>query len=69
MAADEETLADQIQASAAENVRRVSVDGLSTETHSLADQIAADRHLANRSVSGSPFGALRQAKLKPPGTA
>lgn len=48
--------------------RRASGDSGSIEQHSLADQIAADRHLASKAATRRPgFGAVLK-KLVPPGT-
>ncbi|MFA5706523.1 MAG: hypothetical protein WCQ69_10690 [Bacteroidales bacterium] len=64
-----EELSDAVAASAAKP-KRVRVDGMGeSEEHSLTDQIAADKHIANvRAASGKYGFGLRFAKLNPPGT-
>lgn len=52
----------------AEGPRSASVDGVQTSQHSLADQIAADKHLAGRNASNQPNRCLRFLKVVPPGT-
>ena len=48
----------------------ITVSGMgSSEEHSPADLIAADKHLANKNAAGAAAGfGLRFAKLNPPGT-
>jgi hypothetical protein len=62
-------LSEQIAENATDNIRNVTVDGHNVTTHSLPDQIAADKHLASKAVASNPFNAMKTAKLKPPGTA
>lgn len=47
--------------------KRVEVDGEEVEQHSIADQIAADQHLAAASAAAQPHFGLRFTKLVPPG--
>ena len=54
----------------AEGPKQASVDGTSTQQHSLADQIAADKYLASKeAVSRDPARAFTRVKIVPPGTA
>ena len=49
--------------------KRASGDSGSVEQHSLADQIAADKHLASKQAAASNGLGIRKIKLSPPGTA
>ncbi len=61
------TVSDKIQESAT-GPKRVKGDSGEVEQHSLADQIAADKHLgAKAAVSGRKLG-IRFGRLIPPGT-
>lgn len=65
-------MADDLKTSIAENAagpKRARGDQGEVEQHSLADQIAADRYLAGKSVAAKPHRAVRFAKLVPPGGA
>jgi hypothetical protein len=61
-------LKDTIQQNA-QGPRQASVDGVSTQQHSLADQIAADKYLAaKRAAAINPAKAFTRVKIVPPGT-
>ncbi len=47
--------------------KKVVVDGLTVESHSLKDQIEADRYLKTQQAMRSPSRGLRLSKLVPPG--
>jgi len=47
---------------------KASGDGTSVEQHTLADQIAADKYLANKQAGRNPSKALTRMKIVPPGT-
>lgn len=64
----ENTIEEVIAEAAAENVRSVTVDGLTVSGHSIQELIAADNHTKSKAHSNNPFGAMRAAKLRPPGT-
>jgi len=49
--------------------KRASGDSGSVEQHSLADQIAADKHLASKQAATGKGLGIRKVKLSPPGTA
>lgn len=61
--ADTTDLADQILDAATDNVRSALVDGLSVQTHSLPDLIAADKHLAAKNSGQSPVLPVRFSKV------
>ena len=63
-----ETLDNTIRENAA-GPKRASGDSGSVEQHSLADQIAADKHLASKEASAGTGLGIRRVKLSPPGTA
>lgn len=63
------TIEEAIAESAKDNVRSVSVDGLTVQTHSIGDQIKADRYAKEQAAQANPGQVLRAFKLKPPGTA
>ena len=46
-----------------------SVDGVSTNQHSIQDQIALRKFLGGKAVGANPHLALRWAKIVPPSTA
>lgn len=46
---------------------KASGDSGSVEQHSLADQIAADRYLANKEAMRNPRRGVRFSKMVPPG--
>lgn len=48
--------------------KQVTVDGNTVTQHSLADQIAADKHLGAKEQARSAF-PLRMNKISPPGAA
>ena len=53
----------------AEGPKQATADGLSTQQHSLADQIEADKYLAGKdAVSKNPAKAFTRVKIVPPGT-
>ena len=61
-------LKDKIKQNA-EGPKQVSADGVSTQQHSLADQIAADKYLAGKqAVSKNPAKGFTRVKIIPPGT-
>ena len=59
---------DNIIKQNAEGPKQASVDGVSTEQHSLGDQIAADKYLASKQAGRNPAKALTRVKIVPPGT-
>lgn len=60
-------ISDSIEANALKPAS-ITIDGQSVTTRSAADQIAADKYLANKAVSSNPFNCINLAKLIPPGT-
>jgi len=63
-----EDLKDTIKQNA-EGPKQASADGVSTQQHSLADQIEADKYLASKTaVSKNPAKAFTRVKIVPPGT-
>ena len=53
----------------AEGPQQASADGVSTQQHSLADQIEADKYLAGKdAASKDPTKAFTRVKIVPPGT-
>lgn len=44
------------------------VDGIRMTQHNLRDQIAADKHLANKAATANPVKAFTRAKIVPPGS-
>jgi len=50
--------------------KKVKTDGMEAEQHSLADQIAAEKHEENKAAGGNVTNVLgsMRAKLKPSGT-
>ena len=61
-----EDLTDTI-AQNAQGPKQAASDGTSMEQHSLADQIAADKYLANKRAGLNPAKALIRVKIIPPG--
>ena len=51
----------------AEGPKQASADGVSTQQHSLADQIEADKYLASKQAMASKSLGVRLAKIVPPG--
>jgi hypothetical protein len=52
----------------AQGPRPAGVDGVSTQQHSLPDQIAADKYLAaKRAAATNPAKAFTRVKIVPPG--
>ena len=63
-----EDLKDTIKQNA-QGPERASADGVSTQQHSLADQIEADKYVASKTAaSRSPAKAFTRVKIVPPGT-
>jgi len=62
-----EDLTDAIKQNA-EGPKQASADGVSTQQHSLADQIEADKYLASKEAMKSPAKAFARVKIVPPGT-
>ena len=66
------TMADELDNTIRENAsgpKQASADGVSTQQHSLADQIEADKYLASKTaVSKNPAKAFTRVKIVPPGT-
>ena len=61
-------LKDKIKQNA-EGPKQAAADGVSTQQHALADQIAADKYLAGKqAVSKNPAKAFTRVKIIPPGT-
>lgn len=52
----------------AQGPRKASGDSGSVEQHSLADQIAADKHIAGKNALASTNFGLTKARIIPPGT-
>ena len=48
--------------------KQAVVDGVTVQQHSLADQIAAAKFLAEKEVAKNPARALVRVKIIPPGT-
>lgn len=47
--------------------KRASSDGVMVEQHSLADMIAAEKHVAKQTAASNKYGGMRFQKLVPPG--
>ena len=47
--------------------KQATVDGVTVQQHSLADQIAADKHLASKRATADPRKAFCRVKIVPPG--
>jgi len=60
-------LSDAILINAA-NPKQATVDGVTIQQHSLKEQIAADRYLAEKEVAKNPARALTRVRIIPPGT-
>ncbi|MCE5280328.1 MAG: hypothetical protein ABFD92_07800 [Planctomycetaceae bacterium] len=53
----------------AQGPKQASVDGVSTQQHSLIEQIEADKYLAGKeAASRNPAKAFTRVKIVPPGT-
>jgi len=53
----------------AEGPKQATVDGVTAQQHSLTEQIAADKYLADKdAVSKDPTKAFTRVKIVPPGT-
>jgi len=63
-----EDLKDAIKQNA-EGPKQASADSVSTQQHSLADQIEADKYLASKEAVKNPAKAFARVKIVPPGTA
>jgi hypothetical protein len=63
-----EDLKDAIKQNA-EGPKQASADGVSTQQHSLEDQIEADKYLASKEATKNPAKAFARVKIVPPGTA
>ena len=65
-------MADDLKDAIKENAsgpKQAGADGVNTQQHSLADQIEADRYLAEKeAVSKDPAKAFARVKIVPPGT-
>ena len=62
-----DTLDNSIKQNAA-GPRKASGDAGSVEQHSLADQIAADKHLESKKASRAKGLGIKLAKISPGGT-
>jgi len=63
-----EDLKDTIKQNA-EGPKQASADGVSTQQHSLADLIEADKYLAGKdAASKNPAKGFTRVKIVPPGT-
>lgn len=62
-----EDLTDAIKQNA-EGPKQASADGVSTQQHSLEDQIEADKYLASKEAAKNPAKAFTRVKIVPPGT-
>lgn len=61
-----EDLTETIRENAA-GPAKASGDGTSIDQHTLADQIAADKHLSAKKAMANPAGALAKLRIVPPG--
>ena len=64
-------MADDLDSAIQQNAqgpRQAGADGVTIQPHSLADQIAADKYLANKRAAKNPAAALTRVKIIPPGT-
>ena len=64
-------MADELDNTIRENAsgpKRASGDSGSVEQHSIADQIAADKHLASKQASRAKGLGVKLAKISPGGT-
>lgn len=64
-------MSDAIKDAILENAtgpKRVEGDELKVEQHSLADQIAADKHVSSIDAVKKPGRGIRFSRLIPPGT-
>ncbi len=52
----------------AEGPKQASADGVSTQQHSLADQIEADKYLAGKEAMAKKNFGLTRVKIVPPGS-
>ncbi len=52
----------------AKGPKQAGADGVNVQQHSLPDQIAADKYLANKRAAKNPAKALTRVKVVPPGT-
>lgn len=59
---------DDTIAEVAANPKKVEVDGVSVESQSIPDLIAAANHAGRAAVSGRPANALKFVKMVPPGS-
>lgn len=62
-----EDLSESIKRSA-ESPKQAGADGVTVQQHSLPDQIAADKYLAQKRAGRNPAKALTRVKIVPPGT-
>ena len=65
-------MADDLDNTIRENAagpKQASADGVSTQQHSLADQIEADKYLAGKGALAKKNFGMTRAKIIPPGTA
>ena len=60
-------LTSKIQQSAA-SPKKATADGVSVEQHSIADQIAADKHVASKAATRRRGLGLKLNKISPGGT-
>jgi hypothetical protein len=66
-AAMAEDLTDTITQNA-QGPESAEVDGVKVKQHSLPNQVAADKYLAQKQAGRSPAKALTRVKIVPPGT-
>ena len=52
----------------AEGPKQASVDGVSTQQHSMSDQIEADKYLAAKKAARAKGLGIKLAKISPGGT-
>ena len=62
-----EDLSNSIATNAA-GPKQASADGVTVQQHSLADQIAADKHLASKQASRGKGLGVKLVKISPGGT-
>jgi len=64
-------MAEEIENAIRQNAQgpaSAEVDGVKVKQHSLPDQIAADKYLANKAAGRNPAKAMTRVKIVPPGT-
>ena len=62
-----DTLENSIRQNA-EGPKQATADGVTVQQHALADQIAADKHLASKAATQGKGLGIKLVKLSPGGT-